>query len=307
MCERCGLLFLSPRMTTAEYERYYEAEYIRQREATTAWMRAEKSRSSSTHASLTKLFDEARRYGEELLPAMQKILASSSGQRVFEIGSGTGGILAVFQEHGWDVTGCDPDPQAVEFSEDQGINSYRGLFEQLHLDLEPFNLIVSIRSLNHLLDPMSVLNKAHSMLEEDGLLFVECLDFSYLARSFKTLVAAIQIDHPYMFIAQTLETMIKRAGFEIISTQGAKESRSKLPRAEASSPWRCMQVLARKRVQSNIDVNWSDLNRDAHNVISELPNRRLRYFLITVLKKHIVSRSSLLQGIYNHLRAQSQE
>ena len=50
-------------------------------------------------------------------------------ENVFEIGCGTGGILAAFEEIGLEVSGCDLDRGNLEYGISQGLIFYTGIIK----------------------------------------------------------------------------------------------------------------------------------------------------------------------------------
>jgi 2-polyprenyl-3-methyl-5-hydroxy-6-metoxy-1,4-benzoquinol methylase len=94
---------------------------------------------------------------------------SPPGRRLIDFGAGPGFFCAVAQEMGWDVSGIDSSPVAV----DAGSNNLRVPFISLdELADGSCSVITAFHVIEHLEDPMAVLKKLHRKLKPGGVLVV---------------------------------------------------------------------------------------------------------------------------------------
>ena len=93
--------------------------------------------------------------------------------KVLDIGCGLGEVLSIFKEYGWECTGIDFNDFAVKYAEDNfGIKIIKENVFNIATE-EQYDLIMLWGVLEHVYAPYKLLEKAHSLLKENGLLLVE--------------------------------------------------------------------------------------------------------------------------------------
>jgi SAM-dependent methyltransferase len=210
ICNHCGLIYLSPRMTPQWYGLYYQKEYRRQ-------MAAFKGQPTGKPVNHDKMFAAQRRRGEWLVQYLQRH-GQPNPARVLEVGSSTGGMLRALADHcGSQVMGVEPSPVEAQYASAHGVPTEVGLFEQFSLDADrQFDLVICTQSFNHLLDPRGVAERIRACLSPGGLFFLECQDFFAVLQNRSCLEQAIQIDHVFMFTPATLAAIVEAAGFSVL-------------------------------------------------------------------------------------------
>lgn len=204
LCRRCGLIFISPRMTKEWYEKYYEEEYRDQ------LVRLKKR-------DFTPDFDVqfalSQKYGSVLARLVSPYLKKGL---TFEVGSSVGGALSQFGKikGGVEVFGLEPSHREAAYANQKGVKTYVSLFEDFREEIPALGNILSIRSMNHLLDPKGFLVWSHEHLEEDGRLVLVVQNFRINSKRLGRILP--QIDHVYYFTPETLVTFVQAAGFEIL-------------------------------------------------------------------------------------------
>jgi hypothetical protein len=88
--------------------------------------------------------------------------------------------------------------------------SLNGIF-----NLAAMTLIVLCQTVDHLLDVQLSLSKIRNLLSENGLFFVDIVDFRAAYRRNKSIVGAVKIDHPYYLVEATMTAYLRRNGFQI--------------------------------------------------------------------------------------------
>lgn len=210
LCMRCGLMFISPRMTRESYRAYYARGYREDR----GNIKGERE-----EGDLEANFRGARKLGNALVKRFGLYLTPG---RTLDAGSSTGGVLVGLREalHGIVPFGLEPSEAEAEFARAKGIPTERALVEDVAERAsggEPFANILCVRSLNHLLDPRLFLEWCVRALQPQGRLVLEVKNFRHQARRANSLTAGIQVDHPYMFVPETLRLLVEISGFEVVA------------------------------------------------------------------------------------------
>ncbi|MBF0569144.1 MAG: class I SAM-dependent methyltransferase, partial [Nitrospirae bacterium] len=96
------------------------------------------------------------------------------GAKVLELGAGTGELLHSIQPYVKEVTGIEIHKGFVEFMKDSlGIEAYAEDINKIDFGSRKFDLIISIATLDHLINPFETLTKLTGLLTDDGLIYVE--------------------------------------------------------------------------------------------------------------------------------------
>lgn len=142
------------------------------------------------------------------------------GQLV-EVGSAFGFFLEQAKKRGWDVTGYECSEYASKAAQD--IYDVRVKAEDfLDADLgRDYTMFAMLDTIEHLLDPLSMLKKGAQILKPGGGAYVCAGDFGTLharlaGRKWRMMVPPL---HVYFFTPDTLGAMMEKAGFKVISTR----------------------------------------------------------------------------------------
>ena len=203
-CERCGLVFLNPRMTAEAYGRFYQSVY--------------RPLVSAFHGRLIDartIQDEQRVYAAEraefLRPFMSRTLKT-----LLDIGGSTGVVAAhVVREFGLTGTVIDPSPLEVAEARRLGLETVSGLVEQHDFSGRMFDVVIVCQTVDHLLDVAGTLTRVRDLLAPQGVLFIDIVDFRAAYLRTWSVEDAIKIDHPYYLTEQTMTSYLRRAGFEV--------------------------------------------------------------------------------------------
>lgn len=198
LCKKCGLMYLNPRMSAAQYSEFYRETYR-------SFIRSNRT--------FEEIFDLEMKEGGEMLNFCREIL--KPGHSVLEIGCGPGGILCAMQSAGMDVHGVEPSLKESEFARARGIPVESKMLEELEPKNGVYDLVILSRSLNHFADPSGALEKIHSLLKPGGSVMLRLLDFPMQCH-FAPVHECSQADHLYMFCQETAEAMLASKGFEIL-------------------------------------------------------------------------------------------
>ena len=148
--------------------------------------------------------------------------------KVLDIGSGLGVFPARMKINGWQVTALDPDANAVAHMRSKvGCDCIHGSFLDENLQgIETYDLITFNKVLEHVEDPLGMLEKSKTYLREGGVVYVEVpdgenaiLDGPHREEFF--------IEHHHAFSSTSAALLIKRAGLRMLSLSVLREASRK--------------------------------------------------------------------------------
>lgn len=88
---------------------------------------------------------------------------------LFDVGCGSGNLISIMHNLGWDVTGVEPDEKAVKIIKEKiGIDIYKGYFEEINLPEKFFDAVTMRHFIEHVQDPIFCINKALKILKPGG-------------------------------------------------------------------------------------------------------------------------------------------
>lgn len=109
----------------------------------------------------------------ELSQPVIELLAPKAGEKILDVGCGTGILARTLAEKGCDVTGVDSSPEMTEAAAKLGIKTITADAQHLHLD-EKFDAVISTASLNWIRDQYSVVRSVWRSLKPGGRFAAEC-------------------------------------------------------------------------------------------------------------------------------------
>ena len=144
-------------------------------------------------------------------------LCPSKGQ-LLEIGSYTGIFLDLARQQGWDVCGVEFSEWARRMaSEKRGIASFSSVDEILAKGPACFDSVVMWDVVEHVPDPRRLLMQAHRAMKPGGLLGLSTIILDSLsAKLLRSKYPFLMEMHLIYFTRNTLETLLKQCGFEIV-------------------------------------------------------------------------------------------
>jgi SAM-dependent methyltransferase len=203
-CNRCGLMYASPRAklpdhleianwtdpdwdAIAKNPRRFEKEQLQVRD-----------------------YARTRTMLNELYPKRGHLL---------EVGSGYGFLLAEFKKDGWDVMGVEPDPYGCRYASEQlGVSSKNSILEHAGISDQAFDVVLLNHVIEHLDDPLGLLREINRVLKPEGHLVIETprydsLMFKLLGRRERSVNCN---GHIYFFTTDSLHKLYRAAGFELV-------------------------------------------------------------------------------------------
>lgn len=198
ICTGCRLVFLRPRQSAAEAEKFYGSSEYR-----TLYDGA----ATAGERKVAKDLEFANRRTQLL----GEIWPEGRGS-VLEIGSGTGEFLRLLTRRGWNATGIEPSPELRTRSLQLGLEVEGGFFSAAALRGRTFDLTCLFHVLEHVHDPLSFLKDVRASLKPGGRLFIEVPD---LLRPYGSYDDFFQNAHLYYFSPATLTAFLQKTGFAV--------------------------------------------------------------------------------------------
>jgi 2-polyprenyl-3-methyl-5-hydroxy-6-metoxy-1,4-benzoquinol methylase len=211
-CSECSFVFLDPRLTADELRLLYSDEYFLHDGADFGAHSASDYETAAIKGSVK--FPEILGWIRRFKP---------SGE-FFEIGCGMGYFLEYARKQGYSVSGIEYAELGVRTAREKfGLDVRRGSFEELAPEQGKYDVIFMGDVLEHLIQPLEMLTKAHSMLRASGVVALEVPSmFNSLTGRFATVgmrllrtkkKMTLPPYHVNEFTPKTLRTIMERAGF----------------------------------------------------------------------------------------------
>jgi SAM-dependent methyltransferase len=202
-CNRCGLMYASPRAKVPDHVEIagYDPTY------------------DPFHADDTRVLKERLQVRDyDRTRALLNRLHPRGG-RLLEVGSSLGYLLDVFRKDGWDVVGVEPFYQACRHArEELGLDVINAILESAALPDESFDVVLLNHVIEHIDDPIRTLREVNRILKPEGHFVIETprydtLMFKLLGRRERSVSCG---GHIYFFTTQTLRNLYEAAGFKTV-------------------------------------------------------------------------------------------
>jgi 2-polyprenyl-3-methyl-5-hydroxy-6-metoxy-1,4-benzoquinol methylase len=206
ICRSCGLVYQSPRMTNAESQAFYEAEYRQLYQG----QEGPNPKDLAVQAARARLILEF---------IYQPIRVAA---RALDIGCSTGILLQQFQaRYQAQVYGIEPGNIYRQYAHSLGLEVFSSLDELQHAGLPRFNLVSMMHVLEHLPNPVEYLqNLRTQFLTPDGWLILEVPNL-YAHDCF-------EVAHLISFSSHTLSQVVQKAGYRVVQLRAQGLPRSQL-------------------------------------------------------------------------------
>ncbi len=219
-CTACGLIYLSPRPTTAVLANYYPSKYyayesINGLPPPNRWNRLAKrllrrNRAVYEFALRTPLRDRLT----------DRLFADAGWMkpgRVFDIGFGTATDLDNLAALGWTTFGIDFAEPMVRQAASRGHRVWLGDVTEVDIPERNMDAVLMSHILEHTPSPRRTLEAVRRLLRPGGVLIVEVPNIGTLWTTvFGERSSSVDLPrHFYHFTGQTLEQMLIAAGFRV--------------------------------------------------------------------------------------------
>jgi 2-polyprenyl-3-methyl-5-hydroxy-6-metoxy-1,4-benzoquinol methylase len=212
-CHRCGLVFLNPRMSADAYGRFYDGVY--------------RPLVSAFHGRLIDAMTiqaEQREYATERAEFLRPFLAHGTRRTLLDIGGSTGVVAEqLAREFGLAGTLIDPAPLEVAQARRLGLETITGLVEHHDFGSRRFDVIIICQTIDHLLDVSGTMTRVRELLADDGVLFLDIVDFRAAYLRNWSVEEAVKIDHPYYLTEETMTAFLRRCGLQVLRSDYAAD------------------------------------------------------------------------------------
>jgi SAM-dependent methyltransferase len=156
-CRACGFRHIDPLFSEDELKKFYDGEFY------------ESERSDY----FTRMEEDKEWWMLRYRHYYQLLEAHAPGRRILDIGSGPGYFLEAGHMRGWQVLGFEPSRMACDYTRARGLNVEHGFFSAQgarahgHFDVISLSMV-----LEHVRDPIGLIEEARSLLVAGGLLLL---------------------------------------------------------------------------------------------------------------------------------------
>ncbi len=205
LCRTTGLVFLNPVMTQEAYTNFYIHTY--------------RPLVSAFHNRLINpksIQDEQRAYAAEVIQFVAPEFASRPMKQLLDIGGSTGVVAEEFiKAFGCKATVVDPAPDELTFAGEMGMRAIPGFIEDVDVGSGTYDFVMICQSIDHLLDVDLAIQRMRDAMTDDGVFFIDIVDFRAAYQRNQRIEDAIKIDHPYYFTRQTIEAYLRKHGLRV--------------------------------------------------------------------------------------------
>jgi len=146
---------------------------------------------------------------------MRHLPPVSQGGRLLDVGCGNGAFLLRARSAGWQTVGVDFDPKAVQVAQKLELEVRLGGLEILNPAFERFDVITMSHVIEHVHDPVGILEACARLLDPGGVLWLETpnicsIGHAEYGRNWRGLEPP---RHLVIFSPEALNLALKAAGF----------------------------------------------------------------------------------------------
>lgn len=207
-CKNCDLIYVSPTFNYDHYINLYKKN---------EYQKIVKNLGENSHAY------RRERFGKERVSILKNFIKKKK-INLLDIGCSTGFFVEAAMKNGWNATGIELNPSAVEFGRKKKLNIFNTDYLKTNFK-KKFDVICAFDVLEHLYDPKKIVKKIHKDLNKGGLIFVYVPNWQSATR----LLLGEQnshfiwpTHHLTYFTPTTLNDFLIRSNFELVywETQG---------------------------------------------------------------------------------------
>jgi 2-polyprenyl-3-methyl-5-hydroxy-6-metoxy-1,4-benzoquinol methylase len=149
---------------------------------------------------------------------IEKFVGDINFDFTLEIGSGPGGILKYFEKNKFSkVLGIDLDQRFLDYGIKKGLNLVNTSFENFNTT-QKFDLIIICHVLEHVQNPIEILKKVNSLLNEGGLVYIEVPSIESVKNGDYggDIKNYFHIAHVSHFTEKSIVNLLNNTGYQIV-------------------------------------------------------------------------------------------
>lgn len=212
-------LHINPIPNKQDIEQYYKEEYYKNEGGTTSSLKVQESQTYCIE----------NRYNDILFRINQYFDGKIENRNLLDIGCGFSKALLFFREKGFVVKGIEASDEGVAYAKAQNLDVTQAIVENIsQLDLGKFDIITLFEVLEHLREPIRLLQQIQtSLLKENGMLIIdvpnEFNDFQVAANQEYKLNEwwVCPPEHINYFSRDSLEHILEKCGYEIFHAEAS--------------------------------------------------------------------------------------
>jgi len=195
-CNKCGLIFVSPRLIPESAANRYERIYFSYYE----------DNPIDRYQSCAGSFKIIKKY---FPPGFKG--------RILDVGCGLGYFVEYLQNNGWDARGIEVSKYAADSAENKGLNVISGDFLKIEYPLNHFDCITMWDAIEHVPYPMRYVKQAYKLLKPGGMLIIQTPNIENLTLLLnKNMYPWAPTEHLFYFSIKTLRLLLEKNNYEII-------------------------------------------------------------------------------------------
>ena len=182
-CMACSSLFLDPRPCASfvgkAYANYYTHEvkpagwreafkHRLRNECYSHWLNADFGPRLNLPRLIPALFDSLR--DKVQIPFGLEVICRVPPGSILDVGCGSGRILSLARQVGWQATGVEFDPGAVAAARENGLNVIEGDYRTLATFSQRYDLVICSHVIEHVDNPLLLLELLAGAVSDNGVL-----------------------------------------------------------------------------------------------------------------------------------------
>jgi SAM-dependent methyltransferase len=138
------------------------------------------------YSNQARTYDETRAASPSVLGPLREALKGAPGQRLVDIGGGTGNYSRALRDDGWDPLVVDREPGMLERAAAKGLETLEGDAQHLPLPDACADAAMLVSMLHHVEDPAAAIAEAKRILRPGGRLVLMVFTREDLAATWMT-------------------------------------------------------------------------------------------------------------------------
>jgi len=204
-CKKCGLVYVSP--IEVDLEEFYRTKEVN----------PPRSHKDGPNVNIRYLVEREWK-NKSFKKRLEKIYGLRKTGVLLDVGCHLGFFLDVAANQGFQVQGVEPNPFNAAYARDElGLQVETATLEECEFPNSCFDIVTLYHVLEHIENPIRLLQEIKRVLRDDGLLVVEVPRFNSASRRlFRSRWRSYQIDHLTYFTDSTLQAMLQAGGFQVV-------------------------------------------------------------------------------------------
>jgi len=145
--------------------------------------------------------------------------------RLLEIGCGTGLMLEIARQSGWDVTGVELSEYAANHARSHGLEVHTGVVQETDLPVESYDVVLMLDLLEHVPNPLELFESVGRLLKPGGLVYIVTPNTGSVSAKIQG-VSWPHVkpeEHLCLFSKGALQRLIARSSLELIALSGSRK------------------------------------------------------------------------------------